>query len=307
MLKNRFVGLPMIAATLAFGSATFAQAEAEMFSDSGIDGPPYQQIFQQMADQAASSQGWATTHDYGQTHRGKTLRLIKIQDPTFVARDGTYRAAVLISGSTHGNEYLNIEDRLAEWFLANRSTSPGVQRYLANGGIIYVIPILNPDGYDDDERGNSRGVDLNRDFDLPPTGDRFFREPETRLLTQWLDQELIASGARLKVTLDYHCCVGALVLPWAYSDDPLPTEANQRHVEVALAMQQILGREYAYGNSSQIVGYNSKGTSKDYYYAKYDAVAFTFEGAYRDEAAKFPQHTRWWDGILGRLSGTEAR
>lgn len=298
MLKTLYV----TSALLAFGSASVAVAEAEFFSDSGIDGPPYSQIFQQMADLTTQYPGWATIFDYGQTNQGKTMRLIKIQDPSYGIRDGEYRPAVLISGSTHGDEYLNIEDRLAEWFLSNRQTSPGVTRFLASGGIIYVIPILNPDGYDNDQRGNSRGVDLNRDFDLLPTGDRFFREPETRLLTQWLDQELIVSGARLKVTLDYHCCVGALVLPWAYSDDPLPAEANQRHVDIAHLMQQTIDPNYPFGNSSQIVGYNSKGTSKDYYYAKYDATAFTFEGAYRDEAARFPQHTRWWDAILGNLA-----
>jgi hypothetical protein len=216
------VGVPLVFAPLVSVTRTAHAETNELLSDSGIQGPPYLEIVAAMGDLALRSSGWAHVVDYGQSAGGATLRLVKIQNPTHQARAGDGdRPAVLISGSTHGNEYLHIEDRLPGWFVDNRDSSPGVMKFLNAGGIIYIIPILNPDGYERRTRENADGVDLNRDFDLLPAHEQKFREPETRLLAQYLDGDIVASHARLKLTVDYHCCDGSLLFPWSYTEDPL--------------------------------------------------------------------------------------
>lgn len=289
-----------LAATLAFTAGTaLGEAETEFFSDSGIRGPAYSEILAAHAQLATQYPGWASVHDYGASVDGRILRAVRIQNPDLP--EGEHRPGVIISGSIHGNEYLNIEDRLAAWFLANKATSPGLMRYLNAGGVIYVIPILNPDGYDTRNRGNSNGVDLNRDFDLIPVQEPNFREVETSSLRDFLDGEMAANMVDLRVTVDYHCCDGSLLFPWSYTMNDLPADTLAGHNTIARLMNEIIGDDYRFGSTGQVLGYNPRGTSKDYFFAKYGALAFTFEGAYQEEHKNFDKHTLWWDHILAGL------
>jgi succinylglutamate desuccinylase len=291
-------------AVLTFGlsmsaAVALAEAELEFFSDSGIRGPAYATILETHANLVNHYPGWASTFDYGRTAEGRTLRAVRIQNPS--TPEGENRPGVIISGSIHGNEYINIEDRLAGWFLANKTSSPGVMRYLNAGGVIYVIPILNPDGYEGRNRGNSNGVDLNRDFDLIPAREPNFKEAETSSLRDFLERELAENQVDLRVTVDYHCCDGSLLFPWSYTMNDLPGDILAGHNEIARLMNEIIGEDYRFGSTGQVLGYNPRGTSKDYFFAKYGALAFTFEGAYRQEDKNFDKHTLWWDHILAGL------
>lgn len=290
------------AIALVFSGGLTAQAEVdtEMFSDSGIQGPAYSEILDTHAELANQFPEWVKVVDYGTSVAGKTLRLVRIQSPDEALEAGN-RPGVVISGSTHGNEYLNIEDRLAGWFLENRVNSPGLMRFLNAGGVIYVIPILNPDGYESRSRANANGVDLNRDFELVPAGEPNFREAETKALKQFFDREFTANHVDLRVSVDYHCCDGSMLFPWSYTMDNLPTDILAGHDEIARLMQEDIDPSYRVGSTGQVLGYNPRGTSKDFYFAKYGALAFTFEGSYGKEDENFPKHTIWWDHIFSTL------
>ena len=208
----------------------------------------------------------------------------------------------MITGALHGDEYLEIEHRLIAWFLKNKSEQPGVRHYFQSGGILYVVPIANPDGYDRNRRTNNHGSDLNRDFDLIPENMAGFREPETRSLAIWLEQEFELSNVRLTLSVDYHCCNGSLLYPWAYGHAKLPPAIEAAHDRIGKLMQQDIDRTYAVGPTGKILGYLARGTAKDYFYAKYGALAFTYEGKTRQkEASIFEKHTLWWDHVLPLL------
>ena len=113
--------------------------------------------------------------------------------------------------------------------------------------------------------------------------------------------DLVASGLRLKLTVDYHCCSGALLFPWSYSDAKLSDADTKAHVAVAHMMQTDIDPDYRFGATGAVLGYRARGTSKDYYYATYHALAFTFEGDYGTERSKFHRHTTWWDHVLAQL------
>ncbi|KYK23309.1 hypothetical protein AYK24_07595 [Thermoplasmatales archaeon SG8-52-4] len=73
----------------------------------------------------------------------------------------------LIDGCIHGNEWEGGEACLyiAEYLLINYKTNKTIFNIL-NGSEIYIIPILNPDGRENDDRFNENGIDLNRNFDV---------------------------------------------------------------------------------------------------------------------------------------------
>lgn len=280
-------------------SPSNADSEIEYFSDSNIEGPSYEEIVATHHSLTLAYSGWASISTYGQTLEGRALTVIRIQNPN-VTEGGPHqnRPGVLISGAIHGNEYLNIEDRLAGWFLANKDLSPGLMHYLDAGGVIYVIPIMNPDGYANRERGNANGVDLNRDFDLVPTNEANFHEVETSSLRTYLEQELKTNNVSLRVTVDYHCCDGSLLFPWSYTMDNLTDDLLAGHNHIARLMSESIGTDYRSGSTAQVLGYTPRGTSKDYYFAHFGAFAFTFEGNWRTENENFDKHTLWWDHIL---------
>lgn len=128
---------------------------------------------------------------------------------------------ILVVGVIHGNENagLPILDRLGEL-------------PVPAGYDLWLLPLLNPDGYADDVRGNANGVDLNRNFphDWTPiaqpgdwqwSGTGPASEPET--------QAYIAFTQRIQpaLTLWYHQDLNR-VSPSSGRDGPL----RQRYAEL---------------------------------------------------------------------------
>lgn len=269
--------------------------------------PSYVKIVSGMQELSAKD-SWVRSFQYGVTPEGRELHLIRIARPdeprkrVAVARkpaDATpkKRPAAIISGSIHGNEYMNIVDRLGPWLAANRMKSPGVERFLDAGGVVYVVPVANPDGYELNLRGTPAGVDLNRTFVAP------FPQTETASLARWIDQDLALSGSELELAVDYHCCKGSLIYPWSRSAlEPIPAEKIRAHRFVGMLMQHHIDPAYTYGTTSEVLGYSADGTAKDYWYSRYGALSFTYEGEAGVEHTKFDKHTVWWDRVLAMLS-----
>ncbi len=95
---------------------------------------------------------------------------------------GPSLGGTLLIGGIHGDEKATV--RVLESF---------VERYLgsaaAPAGLVRVIPLANPDGWERNTRYNARGVDLNRNFGTnwsagseEPSGAAPWSEPETRVL-----------------------------------------------------------------------------------------------------------------------------
>ena len=128
---------------------------------------------------------------------------------------------VLVVGVIHGNENagLAIVDRLAE--------TP-----LPAGIDLWLLPLMNPDGFANDVRGNEHGVDLNRNFphdwtaiaapgDWQYSGSGPASEPETQAYMA------LAERVRPALTLWYHQDLFR-VSPSSGRDGPL----RQRYAEL---------------------------------------------------------------------------
>jgi len=280
------------------GTLAFAATDSLEWSDSGIHGPKYSQILTQMAQLQSQYADIATVLDYGKSVQGKTLRMLLVMKNNSTS---AARPAIIMSGSTHGNEYLNLEDRLPELFLKKSKSNGPVAEYLDQGGVLVLIPILNPDGYDARQRENAHGVDLNRDWDVPPAGFKGFKEIETRALAQRLEALSTQYRLSFRLTVDYHCCVGALLHPWAYKKEKLPAADLAKHAAIGELANRHLG-EIEVGATGEVLGYFPMGTTKDYYYDRYGALSFTYEGRYAEENKYLDKHLSWWEDMVGLVS-----
>ncbi len=133
--------------------------------------------------------------------------------PILVYRLGWGTRSIVITGAIHGNETntADLSDRLLTHFAAN-------QHLLPPDTSLYIIPVLNPDGFSAGSRYNANNVDLNRNWDsgdwqadtrdasgtiVGGGGSAPFSEPESAAFAGWL-LELQSRSSGPLTTLMYH-------------------------------------------------------------------------------------------------------
>jgi len=267
-------------------------------SDSGYTGRPYGEIVQEMRELAQSYPKLADVITYGKTPKGLDMVAIRLRE---VSTSGFNAPLMVITGAIHGDEFLGIEDRFARWVLETGISSEPIQKFFAMGGEMVFIPVMNPDGYTRDERENSKGVDLNRDFELKLTGHPASTQMETKAYTAFLKNELVTTGRNLRFTLDYHCCIGATLVPWAYGKSvPLSTKDQARYELVGFLSKDILGVEA--GTPWNILGYTADGSTMDYMMENYGTTAIAYEGARRKENQYLDKHTAFLESVVRNVN-----
>lgn len=268
-------------------------------SDSGIKGPPYAELVKYFATLPQKYPEYVQVNTYGKTALGRPLVMIRVSYPTRLQMRNTDKSAILITGTTHGDEYLGIEDRLPEWFAKEGIKDTVIAPYFQKGGTIYFIPIFNPDGYEARRRGNSRGTDLNRDFSVRQANFTGFKELETQAVRDMLASQLQLNKQKLLLTMDYHCCIGAALYPWSFRPAPkLPPEQLALANNYGKIMKGAFGANFPVGTTPDVLGYSAVGTSKDYYYETYGSMSFTYEGEEDIEKNKMNQHIQMWRGLI---------
>lgn len=287
----------------AFGfSVYFGLSSSILASDSRIKRPPYRAIEQEMLSLANTQAKWVDHINYGRTAEGRDLHLLRISKKSWTPVDGSKRKAVYIDGAIHGNEYLHIEDRLPRYFVENQETLPHVKEFLEKGGLIYAVPIFNPDGFSAGKRRNANDKDLNRDFPLQVKDHEGLEELETQQFLSYFENELQSQNAKLSVSMNYHCCVGSLLTPWSVDGVPMPPSDLAAHRAIGTIVQEILGQDYRVGSTREILHQSHAGTAKDYFYERHLARAFTFEGKRGIEDKNFFKHVRVWERIFEVLN-----
>ena len=99
----------------------------------------------------------------GKSVLGKEIWCIRITNE----KNNKNKYSCLIDGCIHGIEWEAGEAclYLAEYLLINHGKNKTITDIL-NNTEIYLIPLVNPDGRQNDEVGNENSVDLNRNFDI---------------------------------------------------------------------------------------------------------------------------------------------
>jgi hypothetical protein len=204
------------------------------------------------------------------------------------------RPGVLFTGLTHAREPMGMMSIIHFlWYLGERFGSDPEISHLLSTRELWVVPVVNPDGYEANRRfapggggmrrknmrgavddDDYRGVDLNRNYGfqwgydddgsspdpLDPTyrGPAPFSEPETNAIAE------LCVARRFRVALNYHSYSNVLIYPWGFLDEETGDSLIYR--EYAAAMVRHNG--YAYGTGDQVIGYPTNGDADDWMYGE---------------------------------------
>ena len=174
----------------------------------------------------------------GRTEQGRPLHLASIGAPT--PRD-TRRPTAMFVGSQHGNEPAGRETVLSLLRDLAFTTDPVLVSQLRAQSVL-VVPSANPDGREANTRGNSSGVDINRDH-LALT------QPESQAL------HAVLRDLRPDVVLDLHE-YGPSV-PVLYDDEILYLWPRNLNVDPAVRdLSRTLAEEYI-GKGARAAGFTA--------------------------------------------------
>jgi carboxypeptidase T len=247
---------------------------------------------------AAEHPDIAQYYDLGATWDGHRVAALKISDN--VTESELAEPAVLFDGLQHAREWiaLMVPLYIADWLVSNYETDYQARRLVDNLEI-WVVPMVNPDGYEfsrtndrywrknrRDNGGGIYGVDLNRNWGRwwgeagashspsSPTycGPSAFSEPETQIL-----RDLILSRSNLRAMIDFHSYGEYIVYPWGHIPDSPPDEGL--YIQLGGEIQQKI--HDTHGHSYQLFqgydDYQTSGEIIDWVYGDAGLIIYTIE------------------------------
>ena len=222
----------------------------------------------------------------GTTFEGRDIVLAKISKNVETADE---KPAMLFTGSVHAREWIGHELALKfiEYVATNQDVDPELEKSL-NESTIYMVPCLNPDGYEYSRkhfsfwRKNRRvnhdgsiGVDLNRNFSIGFVkqkdtssnvygGEEPFSEAETRAMKEFVD-----SHENITIAFDYHS-QGNVFFPahkFMHEAEIDGTDMNALCANMNYEFSKVTGRKYGI-HRGKPPAHLISGSGREYYYNK---------------------------------------
>jgi carboxypeptidase A2 len=234
----------------------------------------YDEHVQFMNDLVADYPDLAQMVEVGQSVQGRSMWAIRITGP------GQVKPAVMYHGAEHGNEQApaSVVAYVANHLLTNYGSDPDVTALVDNVEW-YILPIMNPDGYVNYNRYNAHGVDLNRNWDGPgsgqdPWGGPYpFSEPETAAM-----RDFFLARPTVRVHIDWHGYVPWIMWPWAHIPDHCPH--HETYYGLGYQMRDLVSAEgggwYDIGTLYN-VAYPVSGCSCNWVYGVEERWSFAIE------------------------------
>ena len=323
--------------TLVAGSGTMGVSDpAVPYQASGSAGTvvgyrTYPQIEAELTALATAYPGLAQLVSIGSTVNGLPILAIKISDN--VAMEEADEPAVKYVGTIHGNEKLAEEMCMdfVEYLLTDYGTVPSVTD-LVNREEIWIVPVMNPDGFVANVRENAQGADLNRSFPegsgtaignvlYGPAMDLTGLPPEVQAMMRW--------SAAHDFTLSANFHSGSLVVNYPYDNaglgsvySPSPDQTLFAQISTAYASHNLPmynSSEFPGGITNGAAWYEVVGGMQDwnYRYLGDNEVTIELSNTYAPSADQLP--TYWNDnrdammaylqtaltGVQGVVTGVE--
>lgn len=211
---------------------------------------------------------------------------------------GSGKKKVLFSGGVHGRESINplVLIAMAQAYVGN---DPDILRA---EGRIYLIPLLNPDGYEKAITGeilwknNARGIDINRNFPSQTfrekwKGDTAASEEETKALIRAF-YEIKPDGY-----MDYHSRGRSIF----YYRNQMDASYNEKQLLVAKALCDSTG--YILEKPEDEVEENDTGGNTVHFFSEYfKKPAITIETVPEEEG--FPLAGEWQEKTYREIKNT---
>lgn len=236
----------------------------------------------------------------GQSLENRTIYGIQITGAGGTAN----KPAVLFSGCQHAREWaapsttMFIADQLINLYDADPSI-----RSLLDRAVVYIVPIVNPDGYvytwtntrlwRKNRRNNGNGtfgVDLNRNWGTgwgldsgssgsgsseTYRGTAAFSEPETQVL-----RDFVLAHPELDAHIDFHSYSELILWAWGYQGGSPPNPAGAILADVGTRMQTSIadthGHVYTAGPAGDTL-YLASGVFPDWTFQERGLVSYTIE------------------------------
>lgn len=240
---------------------------------------------------------------------------------------------VLYTGAHHAREPItvNIMVEWIRWLTDNYGTDP-CATYIVNNREIWVIPVVNPDGYLHNEsvapggggmwRKNRRdmgggifGVDPNRNYPYkwgyddggssPDSTHQTYRGPSPGSEPEVQSVMNLVKSREFVLAQNYHSFGNMLLYPFGYADIFTPDSLIYKSV----ARDMVVENDYVYGTPWEIL-YNANGTHDDWMYGDPSTgkiFAFTPEvGEWFWQEAEIENQiaeTRWMNIYTAKAAG----
>ncbi len=222
----------------------------------------------------------------GKSWEGREILLATI---TIGVENADLKSALLYTGTIHAREWIGNELSIAfiEYILKNHQSDPKIAAALTKN-TLYMVPCLNPDGFEysrthfsfwrknrRDNKDGTFGVDLNRNFSVGFTkikdtssnvygGPEPFSEPETRAIKEFVD-----AHPNITMALDYHS-QGNVFFPahkFNHEAEIEGTDLNVLCANMNYEIKKITGRQYGIHRGKPPTKLIS-GSGREYYYSK---------------------------------------
>ncbi|XP_006616654.1 carboxypeptidase B-like [Apis dorsata] len=230
----------------------------------------------------------------GNSYEGRVMKVLKL------STGGKNKPAIFIDGGIHAREWIAPATVL---YMVDLMLSS--HKDLLNKVDWYVLPVLNPDGYEfthtksanrlwrktrsPNSGSTCRGVDGNRNYDLgwmeigasnnpcseTYAGPKAFSEVENQHLRDFI----LARKGQFKAYLTFHSYGQYILYPWGFTSQVPPNEPELRNLasSCAKAIAKSRKTQYTYGTSANHL-YPAAGGSDDWAMGKAGInLSYTFE------------------------------
>jgi hypothetical protein len=204
-------------------------------------------------------------------------------------KKGDSKPALLYTGTIHAREWIGNELAISfiEYLLNNYKSNPNIYNTLKNN-TLYIVPCLNPDGYEysrkhfsfwrknrRDNKDGTFGVDLNRNFSIGYVkstntssnvygGPNPFSEPETKAIKEFVD-----THTNITIALDYHS-QGNVFFPahkFNHEQELNGTDLNTMCANMNYEIHKLTNRKYGIHRGKPPTNLISV-SGREYYYSK---------------------------------------
>lgn len=222
----------------------------------------------------------------GKSWEGREILLATISTNVHTAHE---KPALLFTGTIHAREWIGNELCITfiKHLLKNINFDPELQ-HLLNTSTLYMVPCLNPDGFEysrnhytfwrknrRDNKDGTFGVDLNRNFSVGFKkvknttsnvygGPSAFSEPETKAIKTFVD-----AHPNISIALDYHS-QGNVFFPahkFRHEVELDGSDLNLLCANMADEIEKVTGRKYGIHRGKPPAKLIS-GSGREYYYSK---------------------------------------
>jgi len=219
------------------------------------------------------------------------------------------KSSCLIDGCIHGNEWEGGEAclHLAEYLLINFDNNKTITNIL-NSSEIYIVPLINPDGRQENTRWNENGIDLNRNYDidfgrlLPKRGGVLrlgklfgvikipyiilgkyvfencgrhpFSEPETQSMRDFMRN---LEYKDFSFYVDCHTAAHCFLAGWGAFKSPFEISKQEQYI-LDYAIEWVAeNTEYKMTDDPSLTVYSTGGLGTDWCFKEFRIPSFCFE------------------------------